>query len=92
MRHLSEVNDGDEDLQYLVEKIPSFDYFELGATYELVRHNNHWWYKEPAREDPPVLGGNSLRLIHPNLYDASDERFMTCDVSFENDRSLYSKV
>jgi outer membrane receptor protein involved in Fe transport len=76
-RHLSGVDDGDEDVQYLVERIPSFDYFELGATYDFSSGITLiGGIRNLLDEDPPVLGGNSFEAnTYPNLYDVFGRTF-----------------
>lgn len=76
-RHLSGVDDGDEDVQYLVERIPSFDYFELGATYDFSSGITLiGGIRNLLDEDPPVLGDNSFEAnTYPNLYDVFGRTF-----------------
>ncbi len=70
-RHLSSVEDGDDENTYLVESIGSYNSLELGATYEM---RNGVTYVGGVRnlldEDPPILGSNSFEAnTYPNLYD-----------------------
>jgi len=70
-RHLSSVEDGDPDIEHLVESIGSYNSLELGATYEML---NGITYVGGVRnlldEKPPVLGSNrSEANTYPNLYD-----------------------
>ena len=76
-RHLSAVDDANEDVQYLVEKIPSFDYFELGATYDFSSGVTLiGGIRNLLDEDPPLLGSNSFEAnTYPNLYDVFGRTF-----------------
>jgi outer membrane receptor protein involved in Fe transport len=70
-RHLSSVDDGNEDLTYTFEKISAYDTVDLGGVYEF---QNGFTLIAGARnlldKSPPILGENSFEAnTYPNLYD-----------------------
>lgn len=70
-RHLSSVDDGNEDLTYTFEKISAYDTVDLGGVYEF---QNGFTLIAGVRnlldKSPPILGENSFEAnTYPNLYD-----------------------
>ena len=71
-RHLSAVSDGRTDIDYFVENIDSFDYFELSANYTLENGVNATvGIRNLFDESPPELDmWNSWEAnTFPNMYD-----------------------
>ena len=70
-RHLSDVEDGDDDREYYREYIGAYDYFELSMSAEVGDHLEVMLgAKNLFDKEPPVWGWNSWEAnTFPNVYD-----------------------
>lgn len=70
-RHLSDIEDGDDDTDYYREYISSYDYFELSASADIGDHVKIMiGAKNLFDKDPPQWSWNSWEAnTFPNVYD-----------------------
>lgn len=70
-RHLSDIEDGDDETDYYREYISSYDYFELSASADIGDHVTVMvGAKNLFDKDPPQWGWNSWEAnTFPNVYD-----------------------
>jgi iron complex outermembrane receptor protein len=70
-RHLSDIEDGDDNTDYYREYISSYDYFELSASADIGDHIKIMvGAKNLFEKDPPQWGWNSWEAnTFPNVYD-----------------------
>lgn len=70
-RHLSSVDDGDDQRSFAYESISAYNTIDLGGVYELQNGLTLiGGVRNLLDEEPPFLGGNSFEAnTYPNLYD-----------------------
>lgn len=70
-RHLSSVDDGNDDLTYFYEKISSYNTIDFGGVYEFENGLTLiGGVRNLLDKSPPLLGDNSFEAnTYPNLYD-----------------------
>lgn len=78
-RHLSAVEDDDDDIDYSVEKIPAYDYFDLSVSFDVAK--KFTWsigMNNMFNKKPPVLGDNQEQSnTYPTTYDVNGRTFFT---------------
>ena len=83
-RHLSPVHDDDDTTVYSVERIPAYNYYDLAATFDVMKHFT--WsvgVNNVANKKPPILGDNQEQSnTYPSTYDVYGRAFFT-SVSFK---------
>lgn len=83
-RHLSPVHDDDDTTDYSVERIPAYNYFDMSASFNVMK--TFTWtlgINNIADKKPPILGDNQEQAnTYPSTYDVYGRAFFT-SVSFK---------
>jgi iron complex outermembrane recepter protein len=78
-RHLSPVHDDDDTTVYSVERIKAYDYFDLTASFNVMK--KFTWtvgVNNIANKKPPILGDNQEQSnTYPSTYDVYGRAFFT---------------
>lgn len=76
-RHVGSVRDDDDDTNYLVERIPAYNLFDLSASFDLTEQFNFSvGVNNLFDKKPTVLGGNKEQSgTYPSTYDVLGRDF-----------------